>query len=163
MKKFIFIFIISTCLSSCQNSKTEQASVDTGIQYASFGGEISPEDPADISNLQALIARNEGLNLKLTGEIEKTCAMKGCWMTLKTGDNKTMRVTFKDYGFFVPKEGVEGKNAIVAGVLTKTTTSVEMLRHFAQDAGKSAEEIEAITEPKEEFAFEATGVLIQEI
>ncbi|MDA0194672.1 MAG: DUF4920 domain-containing protein [Bacteroidetes bacterium] len=163
MKKHIFTFIISSVLFSCQSANNEQASNDTNIQYASYGAEITPEDPSDITSLQALLAGNDALDVKLTGEIEKTCTAKGCWMTLKTGDNNAMRVTFKDYGFFVPKEGVEGKKAIVEGVLTKTTTSVEMLRHFALDAGKTAEEIDAITEPKEEFAFEATGVLIQEL
>jgi hypothetical protein len=37
---------------------------------------------------------------------------------------------------------------------------VEELKHLAEDAGKSKEEIEAITEPKEELKFLATGVLL---
>ena len=59
-------------------------------------------------------------------------------MTIKTGDSSTMRVTFKDYGFFVPKEGMEGKSAIFEGKVTKTVTTVETLKHFAQDDTKTS-------------------------
>ena len=88
--------------------------------------------------------------------------MKGCWMTVKTGETETMRVTFQDYGFFVPKDSVSGRNTIFEGKAFKSVTSVEMLKHYAQDEGKSSDEIKAITEPKEEYTFVATGVLIEE-
>lgn len=163
MKKFIFSLAITSIIFSCQNSKTEETSYEAELKFNSYGAEITDDNAAGIFDLQTLLGNEEILNVKLTGEIESTCAVKGCWMTLKTGENSTIRVTFKDYGFFVPKEGAEGKNAIVDGVLTRTTTSVEDLRHYAMDAGKTTEEINAITEPIEEFAFEATGVLIQEL
>ena len=87
--------------------------------------------------------------------------MKGCWMTLD-GEEGDVRVTFKDYGFFVPTEGQEGKTAVIEGVAVKTVTDVATLKHYAQDAGKSAEEIAAITEPREEIALIATGVAIKQ-
>ena len=40
-------------------------------------------------------------------------------------------------------------------------TSVEELKHYAEDAGKSKEEIAKITEPKLEMSFEASGVLMK--
>ena len=49
-------------------------------------------------------------------------------MDLKV-DNDTLMVRFKDYGFFVPKEGVEGKTAIISGEIFYDTLSVELLRH----------------------------------
>jgi hypothetical protein len=73
-----------------------------------------------------------------------------------------MRVTFKDYGFFVPKEGMEGKEVVFEGVAKRKVTDVDMLKHFAEDAGKSQEEIDAITEPKVELTFVANGVIIKE-
>ena len=77
-------------------------------------------------------------------------------------DEDTVFVQFKDYGFFVPTEGMEGKRAIVKGQASFDTTSVHDLRHFAQDAGKSKEEIDLIIEPKLELKFMADGVLIQD-
>jgi hypothetical protein len=46
------------------------------------------------------------------------------------------------------------------GYAYREVTSVEDLRHFAEDEGKSKEEIEAITEPREELKFMASGVLL---
>ena len=82
-------------------------------------------------------------------------------MKLKT-DEDTLMVRFKDYGFFVPKEGVEGRNAIIKGEAYYDTLTVELLQHYAQDAGKSEDEILSITEPEYNFLFEANGVIIQE-
>ena len=68
-------------------------------------------------------------------------------------------VKFYDYGFFVPKD-ISGKEVIVEGKAFKEVTPFDELRHYAEDAGKSADEIAAITEPKAEWKFEATGVLV---
>jgi hypothetical protein len=70
-----------------------------------------------------------------------------------------MRVTFKDYAFFMPKD-LSGKRVVVDGFARVETTSVEVLRHYAEDAKKTPAEITAITEPKREVSFEAAGVLI---
>ena len=70
-----------------------------------------------------------------------------------------MRVTFKDYAFFMPKD-LTGKRVVVEGYAYVDETPVDVLRHYAEDAGKSKEEIEKITEPKREVAYEASGVVI---
>ena len=70
-----------------------------------------------------------------------------------------MRVTFKDYAFFMPKD-LSGKHVVIDGFAFVEVTSVDDLRHYAEDGGKSKEEIAAITEPKREVAFEAAGVVI---
>ncbi len=110
----------------------------------------------------ASVAKVEAETVQLSGEIESTCAMKGCWMKVKLSDGKTVRVTFKDYGFFVPTSGVQGKTATVNGQLSKKEISVETLKHYAEDAGKSEEEIAKITSPKMEYAFVADGVIIED-
>ena len=79
---------------------------------------------------------------------------------LDLGDGKEMRVTFKDYEFFVPKDAA-GSLAIVEGVASMDTTSVEELKHYLQDAEASQEEIDAVTEPEYNYAFEAIGVIIK--
>ncbi|MBK7110455.1 MAG: DUF4920 domain-containing protein [Bacteroidetes bacterium] len=80
-------------------------------------------------------------------------------MKLDLGNGESMRVSFKDYGFFVPKD-LEGKQVIVQGVAEVKTISVDDQRHFAEDAGKTKEEIESITEPQEELVFVADGVIV---
>ena len=98
--------------------------------------------------------------VKVRGKIISTCPMKGCWMNMLVS-NDTVLVRFKDYGFFVPKQGVEGSSAIVNGFLSIDTLSVAQLRHYAEDAGKKTEEIMKIKKPKITLSFLADGVAIQ--
>ena len=86
--------------------------------------------------------------------------MKGCWMKIKS-EKDTILVRFKDYGFFVPKDGIAGDKAIINGKLSIDTLSVTLLRHYAEDAGKSLEEVNKITEPEVSITFLADGVLIR--
>ena len=82
-------------------------------------------------------------------------------MKLPAGEGEeTIMVRFKDYGFFMPLDA-NGKEVIVEGKAFVTEVSVADLKHYAEDAGKSAEEIKKITEPKMELAFEANGVLMK--
>ena len=99
--------------------------------------------------------------VRMKGEIISTCPMKGCWMNINVA-NDTILVRFKDYGFFVPKTGVEGSIAIVNGYLSIDTLSVAQLRHYAEDARKNKNEIMKITDPKITLSFLADGVVIQQ-
>ena len=75
-------------------------------------------------------------------------------------NGSSMRVTFKDYGFFIPTNS-QGFPITIEGVATLSETDVETLRHYAEDQGKSKEEVAAITAPKKEITFEASGALIK--
>lgn len=97
----------------------------------------------------------------IQGEIKEVCTSKGCWLSMDLPNGESMRVTFKDYGFFVPTNS-QGFPIILKGVGTRVETDVETMRHYAEDQGKSQEEIDAITEPKSEITFEAVGVIIPE-
>ncbi len=108
-------------------------------------------DDKDLKNLED--------NIQIKGEIKSTCKMKGCWMELDV-DEKTIFVRFKDYGFFVPKEGAEGKLAVINGKLSVDTLSIAQLRHYAEDAGKSKEEISLINKEEITLSFLAEGVII---
>ncbi len=133
----------------------------TGVvaQDKNYGATITKNNAVEI---EKAIEDSNTESVKIKGEIITSCAKKGCWMTMKVNDNTEMRVTFKDYSFFVPTEGIEGKTAYLEGNLNKVVTDIETLKHFAEDAGKSEEEIAKITKPKEEYTFVATGVIIKE-
>ena len=97
---------------------------------------------------------------KMSGKISEVCSKKGCWMKLDMGNEQIVRVTFKDYGFFMPLDA--SGNTIVNGKAFVSETSVSDLKHFAEDAGKTPEEIAAITSPQKTFGFVADGVLIED-
>jgi hypothetical protein len=92
--------------------------------------------------------------------VESVCQVKGCWMKVKLDNGETMRVMFKDYGFFVPKD-IAGKTVVFEGEAQKKMVPVEHLQHYAKDAGQSQEEIAKITEPKQELTFIADGVIVK--
>lgn len=129
------------------------------LQY--FGDKISEDKAISYEKLLKKMKKKDSLEIKVVGTVESVCQMKGCWMTIvsQTQDKPSMMVQFKDYGFFVPKD-ISGKKVIMSGYAYKEITAVDELRHYAEDAGKSKEEIAAITEPKNEFKFMASGVIL---
>ena len=72
---------------------------------------------------------------------------------------KSIFVKFKDYGFFMPLD-LAGEKVVMEGVAYKELTSVDELKHYAEDEGLSQEEIDKITQPKEELKFMANGVIV---
>ena len=124
------------------------------------GKKITENGAIPATQLAAKMGDKTEMPAKVEGTVESVCKMKGCWMKVKTSDGQTMRVTFKDYGFFVPKD-IVGKTVVVEGTAETSTTPVADLRHYAQDAGKSKEEIEKITEPEKALTFVADGVIVK--
>ena len=155
-----FIFFLAGC-SGSKSENTIETAVEKDLPIGNFGEDINDGGLVSLQQLLSVLDDSEEFTGKVKGEIKEVCAMKGCWMTIDLPNGQTMRVTFKDYGFFVPKNS-QGYPVIIEGVATKKITDVATLKHYAEDAGKSQEEIDAITSPRLEYAFEAIGVIIQE-
>ena len=144
MKKLLIILILAPLFSFSQNQSL-------------FGEKFKVKEIIDLNDRKDIF--NIDKNIQIEGKIKSTCKMKGCWMELDVAD-KTIFVRFKNYGFFVPKEGAEGKTAILNGKLSIDTLSVAELRHYAQDAGKSKQEISSIENQEITMSFLAAGVII---
>lgn len=150
-----------SCQPTTENAQAEKsATVQDGEPWQHYGENITAKGAVEAGEIAQLAEGKDSLFIKVRGEVLGSCPMKGCWMKVKLDDGEEMRVTFKDYGFFVPK-GLEGEEAVFEGYLSKTVTDVESLRHYAEDEGASEEKIQSITSPEEAFTFEATGVLIK--
>tara|TARA_B110000459_G_scaffold66740_1_gene74892 strand:- start:591 stop:1100 length:510 start_codon:yes stop_codon:yes gene_type:complete len=150
------------CKQAEKENKLEISKVQE-LVFASFGDKISNEKVLTSKEMlikfEDMIA-GDTINIKFASEIKEVCAAKGCWMKLPLTAEKEAMVRFKDYGFFMPLDS-KGKEVVVEGKAFVQTTSVAELRHYAKDAGKSKEEIAAITTSKKEFSFEANGVLLK--
>jgi len=151
---FFSILVMWTGVS-CQNGVKSDDS-----QWAYFGDSITVKGATDVSELPELMKGKTMSEFKLSGTIEECCQKKGCWMKLDMGNGQMLRVGFKDYAFFMPLESA-GSKIVMQGIATYDTTAVEALRHYAEDAGKTKDEIEAITEPEVELVFEASGVRLR--
>ena len=146
MKLNLFAFLL-TLLTIFSCSET--------ITYTNYGDDIN----IDLTYYEKI--ENDFEITNISGEIIDVCPKKGCWMNVKV-DTDTVFVKFKDYGFFVPKSGIEGKQILMSGKIFRDTITVERLRHYAEDAKKSIEEIELITEPEFKINMIANGVAIKD-
>ncbi len=158
----IALLVFAACKKEKVEQTTEKEVVEMASNYDSFGDKITKDKT--ISSDEMLSKFNtmqvgDTLNAKFVSKINEVCSKKGCWMKLPVGEEETM-VRFKDYGFFMPLNSKD-REVIVEGKAYVKITPVEELKHYAEDAGKSAEEIAKITAPKKEFAFEANGVLMK--
>lgn len=158
MMRLFSLLLISGSILSCTNN--QKATITPIGQF--YGEPFSLDSVTAVDEIDRLMQGKDSLLLTLEGSINKTCAAKGCWMQIENEDSTFLRVKFKDYGFFVPKSGVEGKTASFKGYCQKSTTSIEELRHYAKDAGESEEVIASIIAPKQEYSFIATGVYIEQ-
>jgi len=158
---FIFltgiIFLASCNSSGVKQAETEETQEETGI----YGEKISGENPISGEELISKLAESDSVWATMKSKIITNCQKSGCWMDLDAGNEEVVKVTFKDYAFFIPLDS-EGKTAIVEGFAKKEIIPVDMLKHYAEDDGKSQEEIDAITEPLMTYTFEAIGVIIEE-
>lgn len=170
MKKIVVAIVLSIVFIGCKqevkNIEVVEESmkiVDTS-EYESFGDKISTDGLISTNEMMEKynqMAVGDSLEITFQGKVNSICQTKGCWMKVDLGEPKTESfVKFKDYSFFVPMDA-DGVDAIVKGIAYKEETSVEELQHYAKDAGKSEEEITAITTPKVEYTFMADGVLLK--
>ena len=159
MLKKIFIMLgAALSLYSC-GSAPGDSSASAAVK--NFGAVIDAKNAIAYDALLPQMASVDSLPAKVSGKVSEVCQNKGCWMMLVSDQpgQPEMRVTFKDYAFFMPKD-LAGKHVVVDGYAYVENTPVDVLRHYAEDAGKSKEEIAAITESKREISFEASGVII---
>ena len=137
----------------------------TGLLYAqtdnNYGKKVKPskavEVPVFLAEMEKADSTWKGV---VKGKVKEVCKREGCWLRLDDGKGNDILVRMKDHEFTVPKD-IDGKTVYVMGTAYKTTTSVKMLKHYAEDASKTQAEIDAITKPKTEIKLEATGVKIE--
>ncbi|SJZ39843.1 DUF4920 domain-containing protein [Sediminibacterium ginsengisoli] len=155
MKKVLFSLIV-LAVAGVVNAQPPKGPVTPGT---TFGAATNAQGAVAIATLPETLAKTATVDTKVKAKVLEVCPKKGCWMKLQVNDTTTAFVKMKDYGFFVPVEMV-GKTIVLDGEASLKTTSVEELRHYAEDAKKSKEEIAAITKPQQEIKLTAKGIVI---
>lgn len=152
MKKLLFAIAI---LIGMQVS-AQIAPAEKGTKY---GDGAEQTGAITVDQMVVKLAKDKTFQGTVQGKVNSVCTAEGCWMKLKQPGGDDVMVKFKGHSFFVPKD-ILNKEVVLVGNAKMTTTSVEMLKHYAEDAGKSKKEIEKIKEPKREIEFVADGVLV---
>lgn len=137
---------------------TQAQDITPAAKGVTYGEGTTAEGAIALNSIETKM-ENGKFTGKATGKVASVCMEKGCWMKVEKSSGETVMVKFKDYGFFMPKD-IVGKEVVLDGEATIKETSVKQLKHYAQDAGKSKEEISKIKAPKKELIFVAKGVLV---
>lgn len=170
MKTLILLTTLFISLNIAQAKKIEAKS-------NTFGEKISVPKSGVKSVTEALseLSKSETKELKevyLKGEIESVCKSKGCWLTLKGFDGKgddscakaaqggasqkDLRVVFKDYGFFVPKD-LQG-SVVLKGSVKSEKLSAKQVKHFLKDMKCSKKIIKSVKAPIYRYRMIADGL-----
>jgi hypothetical protein len=149
-------------VASC-NKKAEVKSFEEASAYVKFGDSISADGAISKEELLTKyksLKPTDTLEVKVLSKIVDVCQKKGCWMNIELGSDKSTFVKFKDYGFFVPKNAANSE-VIIHGKAFVEVTSINDLKEYAKDAGKSKAAIDSIVAPETNYSFMADGVLIK--
>lgn len=153
MKNVLFILGLTT-LVACGTAKNAESV--TGKSYGKVAVDESKAITANEMMKQFDPSKGEQ-EFTVHGKLNQVCQAAGCWIKVENPGGEPIMIRFKDH-FTIPTSTAAGTMAYFHGVAYMDTTSVEMLKHFAEDAKKSKEEIEKITEPKVTMMFIADGI-----
>ena len=100
-----------------------------------FGEPLPLGEALPIAKVLASVEQYQDQLITLSGHVRRACSKMGCWMELvgsSAADGPGCRVTFKDYGFFVPKDAA-GSLAKVHGRLEVTRVSEKDVEHLSKE------------------------------
>ena len=129
--------------------------VEVTESYETFGSKL-PESGDTLSLTELMKDKQKYLDKELMVEtrIAKVCQKKGCFFVATEGP-LTARVTFKDYGFFIPTDS-GGKDVVLSGTFSRKSVSTEEAEHYSSDLGEKV----AAAPEKFEYSIVATAVRI---
>lgn len=163
MKKILLLVAMALFMMNCKKTEEQATEAEIEVTYTGFGAEITSENAisqAEMTEKFQNMKEGDTIAIKFKSNIIEVCQKKGCWMSMDLEGDKDAFIRFTDYEFFVPMDA-QNQPTIVEGRAYLSVITVDELKHFAKDAEKSQEEIDAIIEPKITYAIQADGVLIQ--
>ena len=99
------------------------------------GEKIDGKATVALAELLKSPSLHDGKTVLVEGAVRKACERKGCWMELASSvqdKGPGVRVTFKDYGFFVPVDSA-GARAKVKGQVKLAELSEETAKHYESE------------------------------
>ncbi|WP_405235014.1 DUF4920 domain-containing protein [Lentisalinibacter orientalis] len=106
--------------------------------YEEFGAPVvAAESAIPLGELVGAGEEYLGREITLTTRIAKVCRKKGCFFIARDGDAMA-RITFKDYGFFIPTDSA-GKEVLLNGTFERREISAAQAEHYRKDLGDSAQ------------------------
>jgi hypothetical protein len=129
--------------------------VEVTDTHETFGAAMPATfDPVALS---ALVANHENYadeSVVVEARVAKVCQKKGCFFIAKDGAT-TVRVSFKDYSFFVPTD-ISGRDVTLVGKLRQVELTEEQAAHLEEDMGSTGVDVA----PGPQFEIVASAVRV---
>ena len=154
MKKILFSFLVLLAVDANAQDK-EKVQAAKGVVYGVVTEDAKPISPDEIK-AKLVDDKFEG---QVKARVVEVCKAEGCWIKVERKDGTTMMVRAKDHKFLMP-ENIVGKTVLIDGNATIKEVTEDMRKHYAEDAGKSKEEIAKIKGSEKDVQFAAKGVKV---
>lgn len=154
MKKIFLLAALALALGAGAQDK-EKVQAAKGVIY---GAVKEGKDAVAPHELKEKLVDNQYEGL-MKAKVVEVCQAEGCWIKVERKDGTAMLVRAKDHAFLMPSN-IVGKTVLIDGSATVKETTEAQRRHYAEDAGKSKEEIEAIKGSEIAVEFSARGVKV---
>ena len=120
-----------------------------------FGAPLDESIPAvSLEDLASDGGPYVGRSVRVVVRVASVCQKKGCFFIARDGGS-VMRVSFKDYGFFVPTD-IGGKSVTLVGEVVAREVSADEAAHYAEDLGDAATPVK----PGKVYEIVATSVRV---
>jgi hypothetical protein len=136
-------------------TSTQAANSEWGNGTIHRGDAFAVASETTLADVLADPKKVAGTPIRTAGVVARACTKKGCWMELQTAQGGPgVRVSFKDYGFFVPLDSA-GATAKIEGLVEVKTLSKADAEHLE---GEGAKLVRGPDGTAVELAFVASGV-----
>jgi hypothetical protein len=136
---------LSLGLAGCNTHAAEPTPAPTAASSGhapstaqAFGAPITPGPELLLADVLKTPERYRDQAITVEGHVRSACTRRGCWMEVAESADPALpgcRVTFKDYGFFVPTDSA-GARAKVQGTFGVSTLPAERVAHLESEGGQ---------------------------
>ena len=147
MIKFAAIVLVLAVAGSVRAAETNEVvrlsePVEQAADSETFGSPLDLSVPVvALEEIAADGGHYVGKSVRVVARVSQVCRKKGCFFIAQEGD-AVVRVSFKDYGFFIPTDA-GGKRVTFVGEVVARIVTTEQAEHFAADLGDSGAALQA--------------------
>lgn len=143
---------------SARGSEPKAADAAAPAELIKRGAPLGDSERVKFADVLKEPGKYAGKTVVIEGVVNRVCRKEGCWMEISpegAKDAGTVRVTFGDHAFFVPKDSTHTRFR-AEGVFSLKTLSKEQVEHLVKDDGAKIKANPDGT--ADEVAFDASGV-----
>ncbi len=157
IKNLKYVLLVVAMLASVAMAEVIRLSepVEQTADSETFGSPF--DDSAPLVKLESIAGDGQawvGKSVSVVASVSEVCQKKGCFFIAREG-RSIVRVSFKDYGFFVPTD-IGGKRVSLNGEVVARDVSADEAKHYAEDLGTA----EGSVKPGMTYEIVATSVRV---